>query len=149
MGRGPTLRKPELDREVRELLRPPRGSELTQRRIALITEVFLRAVLHGIAHRGTVEIQGFGKFHRKWVRQKMVVEFTPTQYLSGLTKLSGWFEEEEENMDKFGVDQGRDEDNEKRASEGCPKCGKKLIEQGKVLLCPIHGSEPFEQEPKK
>jgi uncharacterized Zn finger protein (UPF0148 family) len=55
--------------------------------------------------------------------------------------------EEEEGMDKFGVDQtsGLDQERlEKRAAKGCPACGKELIKHGSVLLCPIHGSEPFE-----
>lgn len=48
-------------------------------------------------------------------------------------------------MDKYGVDEAADEKLEKKAAEGCPQCGKKPIVHGRVLLCPTHGSEPFEQ----
>lgn len=54
---------------------------------------------------------------------------------------------EDEGMNKFGVDQTSGLDSramEKRAAEGCPTCGKALIKHGSVLLCPTHGSEPFE-----
>jgi len=51
-------------------------------------------------------------------------------------------------MDKFAVQEGDvgedDELLEKRANAGCPKCGKKPIRHGKVLMCPDHGSEPWE-----
>ena len=53
----------------------------------------------------------------------------------------------EEGMDKFAVDQtaglSRDE-LEKRASKGCPLCGKTPRQEGSTLLCPTHGTEPFE-----
>lgn len=52
-------------------------------------------------------------------------------------------------MDKLGVDEGVDQEElEKKAASGCPTCGKTPIRQGNVLLCPEHGSEPFEQEKK-
>ncbi len=47
-------------------------------------------------------------------------------------------------MDKFGVDEGG-EDLEKKAAKGCPLCGRKPTRQGRLLFCPAHGSEPFEQ----
>lgn len=54
--------------------------------------------------------------------------------------------EDEEEMDKYGVDQGTDlEKLEKKASEGCPKCGAQLVKHGVVLICPRHGSEPLEK----
>lgn len=53
---------------------------------------------------------------------------------------------EEEGMDKFGVDEGAQDQEklEKQAAQGCPECGSKLIKHGSVLLCPNHGSSPFE-----
>ena len=49
-------------------------------------------------------------------------------------------------MDKYGVDEGSDQENlEKHAAQGCPECGKKLERHGKLLFCPAHGSGPFEQ----
>lgn len=54
----------------------------------------------------------------------------------------------EDVMDKLGVDTstGKDQDQlEKEASEGCPECGRKLQKHGSVLICPEHGSSPFEK----
>lgn len=50
-------------------------------------------------------------------------------------------------MEKFGVDEGVDQETlEKKASNGCPECGRKdLTKHGSLLFCPVHGSEPFEQ----
>lgn len=55
--------------------------------------------------------------------------------------------EQEFDMEKYGVDQSVEDQEklEKRANEGCPECGKGLIKHGQVLMCPTHGSEPFEQ----
>ncbi|MFA5435834.1 MAG: hypothetical protein WC372_07350 [Candidatus Neomarinimicrobiota bacterium] len=53
----------------------------------------------------------------------------------------------DEGMNKYGVDEtsGLDQQElEKRAAKGCPECGRPLIKSGSVLLCPEHGSEPFE-----
>ncbi len=47
-------------------------------------------------------------------------------------------------MEKFGVDEGT-EDLEKRAQQGCPKCGGKVERKGPLLFCERCGSEPFEQ----
>jgi len=54
-------------------------------------------------------------------------------------------------MEKFGVDEQQNQENlEKIAGEGCPKCGAKLERHGQVLLCPNCGSQPFEKkEPKE
>jgi len=50
------------------------------------------------------------------------------------------------SLEKYGVDENVDgEDLEKKAAEGCPKCGAKPVRHGKLLMCPTHGSEPFEQ----
>jgi len=54
---------------------------------------------------------------------------------------------QEEGMSKFGVDEttGHDQEQlEKMAAQGCPECGSKLTKHGSVLLCPKHGSAPFE-----
>lgn len=50
-------------------------------------------------------------------------------------------------MDKFGVDESTDQEKlEKAAAAGCPKCGKIPERHGNVLMCPEHGSEPFEKK---
>lgn len=51
----------------------------------------------------------------------------------------------DEELEKYGVDEGTDQEAlEKKASEGCPVCGTTPIRNGKTLLCPVHGTEPFE-----
>lgn len=50
-------------------------------------------------------------------------------------------------MDKYGVDEGVDQEaQEKKAAKGCPVCGAQPAQHGKVLICPTHGSEPFEEK---
>jgi hypothetical protein len=49
------------------------------------------------------------------------------------------------DMDKYAVDESTDQEAlEKRAAKGCPKCGAEPEKHGKVLMCPTHGTEPFE-----
>jgi len=51
----------------------------------------------------------------------------------------------DEGMDKFGVNEGVDQESlEKKAAGGCPICGAKVQAYGNVLMCPTHGTEPFE-----
>lgn len=53
-------------------------------------------------------------------------------------------------MEKFGVDEGVDQESlEKAAAAGCPVCGKTPVRHGNVLMCPDHGSEPFEKPQEK
>lgn len=50
-----------------------------------------------------------------------------------------------ESMEKFGVDEGVDQEAlEKKAAQGCPICGAKVQRHGTVLMCPTHGTEPWE-----
>ena len=43
-------------------------------------------------------------------------------------------------MQKYAVDENIDLDR-----KTCPECGKILEHNGRVLLCPLHGSRPFER----
>ena len=53
-------------------------------------------------------------------------------------------------MEKYGVDEGQDETLEKKASQGCPKCGStKVTLHGKTLICENCGTEPFEENKKR
>lgn len=55
-------------------------------------------------------------------------------------------------MEKFGVDESthhNQEELEKKAAEGCPVCGRKVIVSGSVIRCPVHGTEPFEKPPEE
>ena len=56
-------------------------------------------------------------------------------------------EEKDQEMSKFGVDETSHVDQErleKMASQGCPECGSTITKHGSTLLCPNHGSKPFE-----
>lgn len=52
------------------------------------------------------------------------------------------------SMDKYGVDESVDQETlEKAANQGCPICGRTdLQKHGSILMCPEHGSEPFERK---
>lgn len=47
-------------------------------------------------------------------------------------------------MDKFGVHTASPEGKHGSANAHCPRCGKEARRVGAVLLCPEHGSAPFE-----
>lgn len=52
---------------------------------------------------------------------------------------------EEDGMSKFAVDEGTDQEAlEKKASDGCPRCGKTPTRHGKTLICESCGTEPWE-----
>ena len=52
-------------------------------------------------------------------------------------------------MDKYAVVEEVDQEKlEKQAAAGCPECGKTPERHGNVLVCPTHGSEPFEHAHK-
>lgn len=65
-----------------------------------------------------------------------------TQGTKNMTKPNS----DSEGMDKFGVNENVDQERlEKQAAEGCPLCGAKVQRHGTVLMCPTHGTEPFEK----
>ncbi len=53
---------------------------------------------------------------------------------------------EDEQMEKYGVNEQvqNQEELEKKAAHGCPLCGRPVKRHGSVLICPDHGSAPFE-----
>ena len=54
---------------------------------------------------------------------------------------------EEKEMTKYAVDEGTDQEKlEKKAAQGCPECGATPARHGSILVCPTHGSEPFEKD---
>jgi ribosomal protein S27AE len=54
-----------------------------------------------------------------------------------------------EDLEKYAVDEKTvQEDLEKKAAQGCPKCGGTVTRHGNVLICVNCGSEPFENEGK-
>ena len=53
-------------------------------------------------------------------------------------------------MEKYAVDESVDQETlEKVAADGCPECGAKCERHGNTLICPRHGSAPFETLPSK
>jgi len=65
--------------------------------------------------------------------------------------LNDAFKEDPKLFEKYAVDEGTGDQKqlEKQASKGCPECGKKPTVHGSVLLCPVHGSKPFETPPEE
>lgn len=64
-----------------------------------------------------------------------------------MTKNQGSKDDDDEGMSKLGVDEGSGDQErlEKLASKGCPECGAKLLKEGGILICPTHGTAPFER----
>jgi hypothetical protein len=56
--------------------------------------------------------------------------------------------DDNEGMEKLGVDEGVDQESlEKIAAEGCPNgCGGKITRHGSILSCSNCGTEPFEKK---
>jgi ribosomal protein S27AE len=55
----------------------------------------------------------------------------------------------EDTMEKFGVEEGANQEElEKQAMQGCPKCGGRVARHGATLTCNNCGTEPFETEKK-
>ena len=50
-------------------------------------------------------------------------------------------------MEKYGVDESRDITRKVGTAKPttCPECGAQVTRHGSVVLCPTHGSKPFEQ----
>lgn len=50
-------------------------------------------------------------------------------------------------MEKLGVDESvNQEELEKVAAQGCPECGEPVRREGNILICPKHGTAPFEKK---
>lgn len=50
-------------------------------------------------------------------------------------------------MEKLGVDEGVEQEKlEKAAADGCPECGAPVTRHGNILVCPKHGTAPFEKQ---
>lgn len=132
-----------------------------QKTVTAVTRVFLEEIMRRVAKTGEVHLPGFGVFkimvrhgkrspplyqgkqQKRCVHDKQyVVFFRKSQ---NFKKLVLAFLKDEETMDKLAVEEDVDQEElEKRAEAGCPECGKELERHGKTLICPVHGSEPFE-----
>jgi hypothetical protein len=139
------IRKVNLDRRTAVAL----GVRMKQ--VAAVTAAFLNEVRLVLADEGVVVLDGLGQL--RVVRRvsvgvtgertsKTFVSFTKSDVLTATMRRA-----KEEAMDKFGVDESGT-DLEKKAAEGCPECGQKPTKHGNILMCPTHGSEPFEPKEK-
>lgn len=162
-------RKKDIDREVARLLDMPFD------KVAMVTGCFLRTVLHEVVDNREVLVDGFGRFLLKEQKNIAVAHLEKGTFRKGgrggkmivhtRRKFRVWFKksaefrralgdaygkestvENDNEMAKYGVDETIDQIAlEKRAEAGCPWCGQELTKQGSVLLCPSHGTEPFEK----
>lgn len=151
------IKKAALDQRVAVLL------QLTTQEVSAVTEAFLREARDELVELNTVVFDGLGVLTMS-VRAGKTDNLHPTPTTSVTVtsekkyhvtfKKTAPFRQAlrrryrdvvvEKNMDKLGVDETGSE-NEKKASEGCPKCGSKVERHGNVLACPKCGTEPFEK----
>lgn len=146
--------KGELDERTAQLIYG------TKAEVGHITQEFLRQLSLLLAEKGEVTIPRFGKFKAERtrmnqkttlrtantsetrlveVRERITVHFSKSDTLRDLLR-------KDLEMDKYGVDENFGAGElEKLAAEGCPECGETLVKHGSVILCPVHGSHPFER----
>jgi len=135
---------------------------VTLQDISLVTDMFLRHTRAAIVEEGIVHLDGFGKFrlseqpNSKLTLKKKGGEGITT--VEAPPKLRVHFSKapvfrrqlrESRTMEKYGVNETIDQDLEKRAAQGCPKCGTKPSRHGAVLVCRNCGTEPFESPPPR
>lgn len=125
------MSKRSIDAQVAGLL------GIHQSQVSLVTTTFLRLVGRAIAQRGHLYVAGLGEFTRDGNK----VRFRRGDALHRTLK--------ETPMEKYGVDEGQDQETlEKAAADGCPECGAKCERHGQTLVCPVHGTAPFEKNSK-
>ena len=142
--------KRELDSRIAELT----GQSLSQ--ASATTSLFIRLLSQSLAKGRRVDLTGFGTFSVRVYETKdnplpQDVKFhVHVKKSATLARvLRRYYVPKGSIMEKYGVDEGRQSNQlEKAASEGCPKCGAKVSRQGRTLLCPRCGTEPFESSSK-
>lgn len=163
MGSGEVSRsndKNKLDRAVAKNLLVDR------REVRVITQAWINQLRNLLAKNETVSIEGLGRFRvqrinpeQNPIRNLTAGTFKPGEnagtrtvevsrhvrvHFSQSPTLKKVFNKES-NMEKYGVNESVNQERlEKQAAKGCPECGSNLIKHGSVLLCPVHGSSPFE-----
>lgn len=165
------VRKGDLDTRVAALLGKKREE------ISVITTTLLRVVIDELSEMSTVHLDGLGELRvvvRKGKRPSRAV-LTKGTFGRGKTEEARLVRVEKKYyvtfkkaaplrlaiqarqgapgktvkvMEKLGVDEQAAE-NEKLAADGCPLCGAKVERHGSVLVCPTHGTEPFEGNKKR
>lgn len=123
------MNKRSIDTQVAALL------GISRRQVSLITTTFLRLAVRHIIRHGQLYMDGLGGFTRDGVK----IRFKRSPRVQ--------IELKETHMDKFAVDEGSDQETlEKAAAQGCPECGAKPERHGQTLVCPNHGTAPFEKK---
>lgn len=124
--------------------------------VSSITSYFLRLLATELGRGEQVEVQGFGTFSVRGYDD--AVHGNPVTKFHVYVKKSAtllrvlrrhWVPQKENVMEKLGVDESVDQEVlEKAASKGCPECGATCTRHGSTLVCPTHGTEPFEKKSK-
>lgn len=161
-------KKQQLVREVSWLV------NMSERRVSPVINEFLNRVKEHLIAGETVQLETFGELEltayecnarmtglfkktvtgvrgsgESIVRRKHRVTFRKAPaFTRELLEKSGSGAERVVDVEKYGVDESGSEQ-EKKASQGCPKCGAKVEKHGNVLACPNCGTEPFEGGQKK
>ena len=138
--------------------------------VSRITAEFIRQFGLHLAEYGRISLEGLGRF---WVKKilsprvnvlmtgtfrkgestatrRVVVPWYLRVHFSKGPTLKKLLDKQfkESLMEKYAVEENINQEQlEKKASEGCPECGRKPTVHGRVLICPEHGSAPFEPEP--
>ena len=155
-------RKVDLDSEIAADL------GVARRKVVRITDAFIEAIRKHLTDGEDVHLDGFGRLHvhkdTSGVRQPVsnLVNFNgepsvavpvPVKHKVHFAKAQPFKIQLQERwkrdnaMEKYGVDETSNQQGlEKAAAEGCPLCAATLEKHGSVLICPTHGSAPFEQK---
>ncbi len=158
--------KAMLDRRVAGVL----GKKV--RDVSVVTQALLDEVIDALANEGEVRLDGLGTMritartqnqrctfvsgnqHRKGPRRITVMNVAAKYYvaLRKGTRLRAALSNRRRSkvMEKYGVDENNDDaELEKKAAQGCPKCGGKVEKHGNTLMCVSKcGTEPWEAQKK-
>lgn len=152
--------KAKLDRAVAQSL------FVSRKEVRVITAEFITQLRRVLAEQGEATIDGLGRFKVEVIepkpgntRELVTGTFKPGERMGTRTVEVSRYSRvhfsqagilkrmlnKESDMEKYGVDESVNQEHlEKQAAKGCPECGSKLTKHGSVLLCPVHGSSPFE-----
>lgn len=142
-------------------------------KVSLITSEFMRQFALHLVEYGVLSVEGLGRFQVvERVEPRRTVVLTTGRFKKGVRAGTRRVEvpsyirvhfskgrnlkrlldkkRKESTMEKYGVDENINQEQlEKKAAKGCPACGRELTKHGSVLICPEHGSEPFEEHREK
>jgi len=166
MGDVEMKKKGDLDAQVSQV------ALLNKRDVSKVTTLFLAALAEALANGHPVHLEGLGRLrcvrmappsspqtlrigNFKKGETTGAVTVRPVRYrvsFSQAVPFKKLIRERaagrNELMEKYAVDEGVEDDEtlEKQAAQGCPACGAKPVRHGRRLMCPTHGTEPFEKK---